>query len=160
MYTFTSLLSGFVFGFGLIVAGMVDPAKILAFLDLAGKWDPSLALVMVGAIAVGIAAFFIAGRRARSYLGALMQIPTVQNVDRRTLLGNVAFGLGWGMAGFCPGPALVALGSGQGKAAVFVVAMLAGMALFERIERARAKPGAGSTVTAPKPAPETQSTGV
>jgi len=139
MYTFTSLLSGLVFGLGLIVAGMANPAKVLAFLDLAGKWDPSLALVMGGAVAVGVVAFFLAGRRARSYLGAPMRIPTARKIDRRCFLGSLTFGFGWGLAGFCPGPALVLLGSGEAKAIVFVAAMLAGMALFEQIERARAR---------------------
>lgn len=148
MVTFTSLLSGLVFGIGLIVAGMANPAKVLSFLDLAGKWDPSLALVMGGAIAVGVVAFFLAGRRARSYLGAPMQIPTVRKIDRRCFLGSLTFGFGWGLAGFCPGPALVSLGSGQVKAIVFVAAMLAGMALFEQIERARARSDLNTSTTA------------
>ena len=148
MYTFTSLLSGLVFGIGLIAAGMTNPAKVLSFLDLAGKWDPSLALVMGGAIAVGVVAFFVAGGRARSYLGTPMQIPTVRKIDRRCFLGSLTFGLGWGLAGFCPGPALVSLGSGQVKAIVFVAAMLAGMALFEQIERARARSGLNTSTTA------------
>jgi len=139
MYAFTSLLSGLVFGIGLIVAGMANPAKVLSFLDLAGRWDPSLALVMGGAIAVGVVTFFLAGRRARSYLGTPMQIPAVRRIDRRCFLGSLAFGIGWGLAGYCPGPALVSLGSGQVKAVVFVAAMLAGMALFEQIERERAR---------------------
>ena len=146
MYTFTSLLSGLVFGIGLIVSGMANPAKVLAFLDLAGQWDPSLALVMGGAVAVGVCAFFVAGRRARSYLGAPMQIPSVRKIDRRCFLGSLAFGLGWGLAGFCPGPALVLLGSGQIKAIVFVAAMLAGMALFEQIEKARARSVPGPSI--------------
>jgi len=148
MVTFTSLLSGLVFGIGLIVAGMTNPAKVLSFLDLAGKWDPSLALVMGGAIAVGVVAFFLAGRRARSYLGTPMQIPTVRKIDRRCFLGSLTFGLGWGLAGFCPGPALASLGSGQVKAVVFVAAMLAGMALFEQFERARARSRLNTSTTA------------
>ena len=135
MYAFTALLSGLAFGIGLIVSGMANPAKVLGFLDLAGHWDPSLALVMAGAIAVGAVAFFVAGRRTRSYLDAPMQIPSARNIDRRLVLGSFAFGLGWGLAGFCPGPAIVSLGSGQVKAVVFVAAMLAGMALFELLQR-------------------------
>ena len=138
MYAFAALLSGLVFGVGLIIAGMANPAKVLAFLDLAGKWDPSLALVMGGAIAVGVVAFLVAGKRSQGYLGTTMQIPTARNIDRRLILGSLAFGLGWGLAGFCPGPAIVALGAGYPKAAVFVVAMLVGMGVFELIERARA----------------------
>jgi hypothetical protein len=132
------MLSGLVFGLGLIVSGMVNPAKVQGFLDLAGKWDPSLALVMGGAVAVGMVAFYAAGKRARSVLGSPMPASARQGFDRRCLLGSLAFGVGWGMAGFCPGPALVALGSGQIKAVVFVAAMLAGMALFELIERRHA----------------------
>ena len=139
MYAFTALLSGLVFGIGLIVSGMANPAKVLGFLDLAGNWDPSLALVMGGAIAVGAIAFFLAGRRVRSYLGAAMQLPAAGDIDRRLLLGSFAFGLGWGLAGFCPGPAIVSLGSGQVKAVVFVAAMLAGMAVFELLQGKGAK---------------------
>ena len=137
MYALTSLLSGLVFGFGLIISGMVNPAKVQGFLDLTGKWDPSLALVMGGAVAVGVLAFYAAGKRARSVLGLPMPQPARKTFDRRCMFGSLAFGVGWGLAGFCPGPALVALGSGQIKAVVFVAAMLAGMALFELIERAR-----------------------
>ena len=135
MYAFTALLSGLVFGIGLIVSGMANPAKVLGFLDLAGNWDPSLALVMGGSIAVGAVAFFLADRRGRSYLGAPMRVTSARNIDRRLLLGSFAFGLGWGLAGFCPGPAIVSLGSGQVKAAVFVAAMLAGMAIFELLQQ-------------------------
>ena len=124
-----SFVAGLVFGLGLLLAGMANPAKVLAFLDLAGAWDPSLALVMAGAVAVGSVAFGLARRRATSLLGAPMQLPTARTIDRRLVVGSVVFGIGWGLAGFCPGPALVALGEGAGQAVVFVVAMLAGMAL-------------------------------
>ena len=139
MYAFMCCLSGLVFGIGLIVAGMVNPAKVLAFLDLAGRWDPSLALVMGGAVAVGVCAFFYAGKRTLSWLGAPMRMPGARSIDLRCFVGSVAFGVGWGLAGYCPGPALVSLGSGQAKAVVFVGAMLAGMALFEIVERARSR---------------------
>ena len=131
----TALLAGLVFGLGLIVSGMADPAKVLGFLDLAGAWDPSLALVMAGAIAVGLVAFTLARRRSGSLLGLPMQLPQGRGIDRRLVLGGLAFGIGWGLAGFCPGPALVALGMGEAKAAVFVLAMLAGMGIFEWLER-------------------------
>ncbi len=137
MNVFTALLAGLVFGLGLIVSGMTDPAKVLAFLDLAGAWDPSLLFVMVASIAVGAVAFAVAKGRSKSLLGAAMQLPTARTIDRRLVLGSLLFGVGWGVAGFCPGPALVSLGLGQAKALVFVVAMLGGMALFELIERAR-----------------------
>ena len=132
-----SLFTGLVFGIGLIVSGMADPAKVLGFLDLAGAWDPSLALVMAGAIAVGALAFFSGGRRTLSLLGVKVNLPSARQIDRRLVGGSLLFGIGWGVAGFCPGPALVALGMGQAKAAVFVLAMIAGMLLFEALERAR-----------------------
>jgi uncharacterized protein len=133
----TSLLAGLIFGLGLILSGMADPAKVLGFLDLAGAWDPSLALVMAGAIAVGLVAFTLAKGRARSLLGLDMQLPENTTLDRRLVLGSLLFGIGWGVAGFCPGPALVALGMGELKAAVFVLAMLTGMGAFALLERQR-----------------------
>ena len=135
MSILTSLLAGLVFGIGLIVSGMANPAKVLGFLDLAGHWDPSLGFVMAGAIAVGLAAFAAARRRTRSLLGAEMRLPTARHIDRRLAGGSLLFGVGWGMAGFCPGPAIVALGIGEAKAYVFVAAMLTGMILFEWLER-------------------------
>ncbi len=135
MSLLTALLAGLVFGLGLIVSGMADPAKVLGFLDLAGAWDPSLTFVMGGAIAVAVVAFTLAKRRSVSLLGEPMLLPTATAIDRRLLLGSLAFGVGWGVAGFCPGPALVAVGLGEIKAMVFVAAMLAGMGLFEVLER-------------------------
>jgi uncharacterized membrane protein YedE/YeeE len=134
---FTSLLAGLVFGLGLIVSGMANPAKVLGFLDIGGAWDPSLAFVMGGAVAVGALAFKVAKGRKRSLLGADMKLPTSNVIDRRLVFGSILFGMGWGIAGFCPGPGLVALSMGQFKAAVFVVAMLAGMGVFELLERRR-----------------------
>lgn len=132
---FTSLLAGLVFGLGLIVSGMANPAKVLGFLDLAGAWDPSLAFVMAGAIAVAAFAFALAKKRTVSFLGAAMKLPVSRDIDRRLVIGSMLFGIGWGIAGFCPGPGLVALGMGEIKALVFVGAMLAGMGIFEWIER-------------------------
>ncbi|NML18180.1 YeeE/YedE family protein [Azohydromonas sp. G-1-1-14] len=137
MFALTALLAGLVFGLGLIVSGMANPAKVLGFLDLAGAWDPSLAFVMAGAIAVGLVAFTLARRRTVSLLGAEMKLPTARDIDRRLVAGSTLFGIGWGIAGFCPGPALTALGLGEAKAVVFVVAMLAGMGLYELLERRR-----------------------
>ncbi|MEY4751221.1 MAG: hypothetical protein RIQ60_3435 [Pseudomonadota bacterium] len=133
MRYFIALLSGLVFGLGLIAGGMTDPAKVKAFLDLFGAWDPSLAFVMGGAIAVGVVAFALARRRTRSWTGDAMELPTSRVIDRRLLGGGALFGIGWGIGGFCPGPALVALGSGLGSAWVFVPAMLAGMWLHDRL---------------------------
>lgn len=135
MPVLTSLIAGLVFGLGLMVSGMADPAKVLGFLDLAGGWDPSLALVMASAVGVGLIAFGVAKRRRRSLLGLDMQLPQNSAIDRRLLGGGLLFGIGWGIAGFCPGPALVALGMGEVKAAVFVAAMLVGMGIFELLER-------------------------
>ncbi len=132
-----ALLSGLVFGLGLILGGMTDPGKVKGFLDVAGAWDPSLALVMGGAIAVGVFAFAAARRRSRSWSGDRMDIPTSRVIDARLIAGGVLFGAGWGLGGFCPGPALVAMSAGLGSAAVFVIAMLAGMALHDRFLQPR-----------------------
>jgi uncharacterized membrane protein YedE/YeeE len=143
-----SLGAGLLFGLGLVISGMADPAKVLGFLDLAGAWDPSLALVMAGAIGVGLPAFALAKRRTQSLLGAPMQLPAARSIDRRLVGGSVLFGIGWGLAGFCPGPALVALGLGRWEAALFVAAMLAGMAAFEWLAGARR---AAPPATPPRP---------
>jgi uncharacterized membrane protein YedE/YeeE len=132
-----ALLSGLVFGLGLLVSGMADPAKVLAFLDPAGAWDPSLALVMAGAIAVALVPFAWARRHERSLLGLPMQMPVARAIDRRLVLGSLLFGIGWGLVGICPGPALVLLGMGAGKVIWFVAAMLCGMAIFEVLEQRR-----------------------
>ena len=134
-----AFVAGLTFGLGLIVAGMANPAKILAFLDIAGKWDPSLLFVMAGAIAVGFVAFAVARRRTSSVLGLPMQLPTARAIDTRLVGGSLLFGVGWGLAGFCPGPAIVALGAGYGKAGAFIVAMLTGMAAVDLIERNRTR---------------------
>ncbi len=133
MNAFLALLSGVVFGLGLIVGGMADPSKVKGFLDLFGAWDPSLALVMAGAVAVGAVAFAIARRRTVSWTGAAMEIPTSTVIDRRLVVGGLLFGTGWGIAGFCPGPALVAASAGSLAAVGFVAAMLVGMVLHDRL---------------------------
>ena len=141
MIALASLLAGLVFGLGLIVSGMANPAKVLGFLDLAGNWDPSLAFVMAGAIAVGSVAFLAARRRSTSLLGSPMRLPSAREIDRRLVLGSILFGVGWGIAGFCPGPGLVALGMGETKGLVFVLEDAgAGMGIFELAER-RARQG-------------------
>ncbi len=126
-----ALVAGAIFGAGLVVSGMANPAKVLGFLDLLGAWDPSLALVMAGAVAVGLLGFAWSSARTKSALGLPMQMPTNRKVDRRLLAGAATFGIGWGLAGFCPGPAMVALATGSIKAILFVAAMLAGMGLYE-----------------------------
>jgi uncharacterized membrane protein YedE/YeeE len=127
-------LSGLIFGLGLIAAGMTSPIKVKAFLDIAGAWDPSLALVMGGAIAVAVGAFAAARRRERAWSGASMDLPTSTTIDARLIAGGVIFGAGWGLAGFCPGPAVVAAGAGSASAIGFVLAMLAGMAIHDAVQ--------------------------
>jgi uncharacterized membrane protein YedE/YeeE len=131
----SEFLVGLLFGLGLILSGMTDPSKVLGFLDIFGVWDPSLALVMGGAIAVGFFAFALAKKRTVNFLGGALHMPTSRQIDKPLVIGAVLFGAGWGLAGFCPGPALVSLASGQIKAAAFVVFMLAGMQLFELFSR-------------------------
>ena len=123
MITLTAFFAGLVFGIGLILGGMTNPAKVLAFLDIGGDWDPSLMFVMMGAIAVGFFAFRRAARHTHSLLGLPVNL----------LLGAVLFGAGWGLAGFCPGPAIVALLFGSAKPWIFVASMLAGMWLHSRL---------------------------
>lgn len=137
-FSFASLFAGLVFGLGLIVSGMANPEKVLGFLDIAGLWDPSLAFVMGGAIIVGLLAFTVARKRTLSFLGFNMKLPGNDRIEKRLVIGSMMFGIGWGIAGFCPGPGLVALGAGEIKGLVFVASMVTGMMLFELIERKRA----------------------
>jgi len=137
MVVITAWVAGLVFGLGLMMSGMANPAKVLSFLDFAGVWDPSLAFVMLGAILLASLGFFIARRGSLSWLGLTIQWPSSTSITWRLILGSATFGIGWGLAGFCPGPALVALGAGYPKAVGFVLAMLAGMMVFELIEHAR-----------------------
>ncbi|HWW69499.1 MAG TPA: YeeE/YedE family protein [Duganella sp.] len=130
MRIFTALLAGLIFGLGLIISGMANPAKVLGFLDLAGAWDPSLMFVMGGAIGVASFAFAAAARRKLTFTGEPINLPAARQIDRPLVLGSLLFGIGWGVAGFCPGPALVGVGMLQPKALLFVLAMLAGMGLY------------------------------
>ena len=135
----SEFLVGLVFGLGLILSGMTDPGKVIGFLDISGLWDPSLALVMGGAIAVGFFAFAIAKKRTVNFLGGALHLPKSNQIDKPLVIGAVLFGAGWGLAGFCPGPGLVSLASGNAKGAFFVVFMLVGMQLFEIFNRITAK---------------------
>ncbi|AXA93767.1 DUF6691 family protein [Massilia sp. YMA4] len=126
-----ALLAGLLFGVGLILSGMTDPAKVTAFLDVAGAWDPSLAFVMGGALLVALPAFYVARRRGTTLDGAPLQLPTARHLDRPLIAGSVMFGAGWGLAGYCPGPALASLSMPDGAPWLFVAAMLMGMALYE-----------------------------
>jgi hypothetical protein len=135
MSALAAFAAGLVFGIGLIVSGMTDPGKVIGFLDVAGNWDPSLGFVMAGAIAVGLIAFRVAGARARTFLGGAMSLPKGRDIDSRLVGGSLVFGIGWGLAGFCPGPALVSFGAAQEKAAIFVAAMLGGMLIYQAVDR-------------------------
>ena len=125
---------GLLFGVGLLISGMTDPGKVQGFLDVAGAWDPSLALVMGGGVMVGLLGFTWAKKKHSSFSGAPLQWPEMTQIDRPLVLGSLMFGTGWGLAGFCPGPALVAMAAGNDKALVFVLAMMAGMVLFDRFK--------------------------
>jgi uncharacterized membrane protein YedE/YeeE len=124
---FGAMLSGVLFGYGLVLAGMTNPQKIIGFLDIFGVWDPSLALVMGGALAVTATMFPLIIKRGRPLFDTGLHLPTGRDIDAPLVIGSALFGLGWGIAGYCPGPALASLGRPVADAAVFVVAMIAGM---------------------------------
>lgn len=132
---FAAFLSGLIFGLGLILSGMTDPAKVLSFLDVAGPWDPSLMFVMLGAISIGFFAFRVAKQRGQTLLSTSVHLPGIRTVDLRLILGSLLFGMGWGLAGICPGPGLVLAASGNVEGIVFVVAMLLGMLIFDLLEK-------------------------
>ena len=130
MKDIVALTVGLVFGFGLCISGMIEPSKVLGFLDFAGSWDPSLAFVMGGALLVGFVAFGLAKRRRTAFDGAAIELPTARAIDRRLVLGSLIFGIGWGLAGICPGPGIVDLGFFNPRALVFVAAMAVGMLVY------------------------------
>lgn len=129
MVVLIALCAGIVFGLGLIVGGMTNPAKVLAFLDITGDWDPSLAFVMLGAIAIGFFAFRAASKRSVTVLGLQVHLPGTTLIDRKLVIGAVLFGTGWGLAGFCPGPAVASVMTGGSDVWLFVASMLLGMGL-------------------------------
>lgn len=134
MKRISGFIAGLLFGMGILVSGMANPAKVLGFLDIAGQWDPSLALVMVGAIGAALLPMTWARRHATALLGGKIQLPARRDIDRRLVGGSLVFGIGWGLAGVCPGPGLVLLAGGYWQAWLFVIAMLAGMGLFNVAE--------------------------
>ena len=135
MSAVASLVCGLLFGFGLQLSGMTDPIKVLGFLDVLGRWDPTLAFVMAGALAVSVVGFAQARRRAAPMLAAQYQWPTRTDVDRPLVIGSMLFGVGWGLAGLCPGPALVNLATLSRNVLVFAIAMVAGMIAKDLWER-------------------------
>ena len=135
MNRLSEFMIGLLFGLGLLLSGMTDPGKVIGFLDVAGRWDPSLAFVMGGAVAVGFFAFSLARRRTTAFFGGAMSLPSARQIDTRLVVGALIFGAGWGLAGFCPGPALVSMAAGQFKALLFVAAMISGMGLFALVDR-------------------------
>jgi len=130
-----ALLAGLIFGLGLIVSGMANPEKVIGFLNIFGRWDPSLAFVMGGAIFVGVFSFKYIVKREKTLLGGSLHLSNEKSINKRLIFGSLIFGLGWGVAGFCPGPALVSLGMGSLKGALFVIAMLAGMLTFKLAQK-------------------------
>lgn len=137
MKLLVSFISGLLFGLGLILSGMTDPRNIVDFLDVSGAWNPRLLFVMAGAVLVSFFAFRYAGRRNRSMLDEPIQIPTKRKLDMRLIVGATLFGIGWGLAGYCPGPALASVATGLMQPLIFVLAMLVGMAWFEVLEQRR-----------------------
>lgn len=129
----TALAAGTVFGLGLAMSGMLDPARVRGFLDIFGAWDPSLAFVLGGAVTVALAGMAVLKRLRRPAFDEAFHLPATSPVDRRLVLGSAIFGIGWGMAGFCPGPALASLSLGLAPVVLFVIAMLAGMSLHDRV---------------------------
>ncbi len=137
MFVLSAFAAGLLFGLGLIVSQMVDPAKVLAFLDVTGSWDPSLAFVMVGAISASGIGYAVAKSRGAPVLGNKLEIPNRRDFDARLMGGAAIFGVGWGLVGLCPGPAVAALPLGLWQATTFVASMLAGMGLFAALPAAK-----------------------
>jgi uncharacterized protein len=133
MKAVAGLLSGLIFGLGLALSGMLDPARVLGFLDVAGRWDPSLAVVLASAVVVSFAGYRLSRRMARPVLAERFDLPGVSRIDGRLIAGAVLFGVGWGLAGFCPGPAIASLSLLFGGSLLFAAAMIAGMALYRLV---------------------------
>lgn len=130
----TALLIGLIFGLGITISGMINPAKVLNFFDLAGSWDPSLAFVMAGALAVTIPGYRLAFKRPAPMMESRFQLPDIKVIDRRLVLGSATFGIGWGIAGFCPGGALPALGTGRADVLLFIAALIGGLLIARGLQ--------------------------
>lgn len=131
-------LTGLIFGVGLIVSGMSNPYNVIGFLDLAGNWNPSLAFVMLGAVGVTLFGMRWIEARQRTFFNDTLHLPGTSHINKELVIGGLIFGAGWAIAGFCPGPALVALGAGYPKALVFVIAMIAGMLIHDHVYKRKA----------------------
>jgi uncharacterized membrane protein YedE/YeeE len=132
-------MSGLIFGLGLLISGMSNPAKVISFLDVTGLWDPSLAFVMLGAISVAYFSFKIAKKRKLTYLGLPITLPLISIVDSRLIIGSAIFGIGWGLGGYCPGPGIASILKGDIEPILFVIAMVGGMLIYEFLERLKAR---------------------
>ncbi len=139
MTLISSFIAGLLFGLGLILSGMTDPAKVIGFLDITGAWNPSLAFVMAGAVLVSYFAFRVAGKRSKTILSQQILLPTKKEIDARLILGSIIFGVGWGLAGYCPGPALASIATGHKEPLLFVAAMLIGMAIYEVMQKIQSR---------------------
>ena len=128
------LLTGLLFGCGLLISGMTDPVKVQGFLDIFGAWDISLALVMGSGLLVAIVGVQISKRQQTSWIGTKIELPSKTAINKRLLIGAMLFGIGWGLVGICPGPGIVLLGTGQWQAYVFIPAMIVGMLIFQWLE--------------------------
>lgn len=137
MIGFTAFLTGLLFSLGLLISGMTMPSKVIAFLDVTGQWDPSLAFVMGGAVLVNALLFRVAQKKEKPVLSSVYHLPTSKVIDKPLLVGAALFGIGWGLGGICPGPGLVDVVAGSMQTLAFVGAMIAGMALFRMYERSR-----------------------
>jgi uncharacterized membrane protein YedE/YeeE len=133
MQAITSALAGLLFGLGLVVSGLINPAKVLAFLDVAGQWDPSLAIVMAAAVVTTAIGYKLVIARGRPLLTTAFQLPKVSDIDAPLLTGAAVFGIGWGLVGYCPGPAIAALSLGSHATLIFVAAMIVGMVVARTI---------------------------
>lgn len=135
MTLISSFIAGLLFGVGLILSGMTDPAIVIGFLDITGEWNPSLAFVMLGAVTVSFFAFRVAGRQSTTILSQKILLPTKKDIDTPLIVGSVIFGIGWGLVGYCPGPVLASIATGYKEPGIFVVAMLFGMAIYEVVQK-------------------------
>lgn len=144
MHIMTTFVAGLIFGLGLILSGMTNPAKILGFLDIFGNWDPSLVLVMLGAIIVTATSFHLTKNRQQSFFGQPIKLPATSNIDGKLIIGSLIFGVGWGLAGYCPGPSLTSVLQGGYQPLIFVISMLVGMGIFEIFNQFPNKKGLSS----------------